>query len=202
VSRAALCAVAATVVVLAASCDEGGPSGAGGRDAEGSAMSSVPLRPGEAPRGLRLDPEGTGPVGSLGEILPPRTRFPNLRPVPARIKEAFRDGFERAFVDPDGEGAATSSAVRFADPLSAAVFLTYLRELPVGGNASAAEDVPVAGLGEEGYGWHVEVPESESSGFGWRSGDLVLTLSLAGSLGEAGPETALELAERIDGRLG
>ena len=190
------------VVVLGVSCDGGGPSRGGGSDHEGSALSSVPLRSGEAPQGLRLDPGGTGPIGVLREILPPRARFPNLRPVPDRIREAFRDGFERAFADPSGDRAATSSAVRFADPLSAAAFLAYLHELPVGGNATAAEDVDAAGLGEEGYGWNIEVPESESSGFGWRSGDLVLTLSLAGPIGDAGPEAALELAERIDGRLG
>jgi hypothetical protein len=193
--------VVAVVLVLGPSCDSGGPSADGERDGGASALSSVPLRAAEAPRGLELDPAGTGPIDSLRQILPPRSHFPNLQPVPDRVRDAFRDGFERAFTDPKGEGAVTSSAVRFADPVSAASFLSYLRGLPVGGNAAAVEDVRAEGLGEEGYGWHLEVPESESSGYGWRAGDLVLTLSLAGPIGRAGQDAALALAARIDGRL-
>jgi hypothetical protein len=193
--------VAAAVLLLGPSCDGGGPSRDEAGDEGASALSSAPLRAAEAPRGLELDPAGTGPIESLRQILPPRSRFPNLQPVPDRVREAFRDGFERAFTEPRGEGAVTSSAVRFADPVSAASFLSYLGGLPVGGNAAVVEDVPAEGLGEEGYGWHLEVPESESSGFGWRAGDLVLTLSLAGPIGQAGPDAALALAERVDGRL-
>lgn len=199
-TRAALFAAVAALV-LASGCDAGGPRGGGQGESGAPALAPVPLRADEAPDGLELDPDGTGPIDSLRQILPPRSRFPDLQPVPERIRDAFREGFERAFADPGGKRTATSSAVRFADPLSAAAFLTYLRSLPVGGNAASAEDVPATGLGEEGYGWHVEVPESESSGFGWRTGDLVLTLSLAGPIGQAGTDAALALAERIDVRL-
>jgi hypothetical protein len=190
------------LLFLGAACDgDGGANGDPGAE-RGSALAAAPLRTGEAPEGLEIDPRATGPIASLRQILPPRKRFPNVPPLPDRLREAFRDGFERGFAASGGGSSVTSSAVRFADPGSAAAFLAYLHLLPVGGNAAEAEDVPADGLGEEGYGWHLEVPGSESAGFGWRAGDLVLTVTLSGPIGEAGPDAALEVAQRVDDRLG
>jgi hypothetical protein len=84
---------------------------------------------------------------------------------------------------------------------AASELVAYLRLLPVGGHAATPQEVPATGLGEEGYGWHLLVPENESSGYVWRSGDLVASVTLSGPVGRAGPEAALPLAERVDGRL-
>jgi len=189
------------VFALASACDDGDGGPAPARDEQaGSGLASAPLRAPEIPDGLEPAPEGTGPIGSIREVLPPRRRFPNLPPLPEELREAFRDGYRRAFASP--EVNLSSTVVRLADSIAASAFLAYLRELPVGGNAATAVEVPATGLGEEGYGWHLEVPGSESSGFTWRTGDLVATITMSGPIGEADPDAALPLAERVDGRLG
>jgi hypothetical protein len=63
------------------------------------------------------------------------------------------------------------------------------------------ELVETPGLGEEGYGWHRAAPGAETSGCSWRRDDLVLTLTLGGSAGDASPGVAIELAGTVDARL-
>lgn len=191
-------AVALAVVLLMVSCD--GPDGGPGPDegGGGSGLASVVLRHGEVPAGV--EPGSSGPIGSIREVLPPRQRLPNLPPLPDALREGFVEGFRRSYVGPDG-GAASSTVVRMADAATASALVGYLRLLPVGGQAATPEEIPATGLGEEGYGWHLLVPENESSGYVWRSGDLVASVTLSGPVGTAGPEACLPLAERVDGRL-
>jgi hypothetical protein len=191
--------LALAVVLLIVSCD--GPDGGPGPDegGGGSGLGSVVLRQGEVPAELEAGPGG--PIGSIRDVLPPRQRFPNLPPLPDGLREGFVEGFRRSFAGPDG-GAASSTVVRMADVTTASALVGYLRLLPVGGHAAAPEEVPATGLGEEGYGWHLLVPENESSGYVWRSGDLVASVTLSGPVGAAGTGTCLSLAERVDGRLG
>jgi hypothetical protein len=191
-------AVALAVVLLTVSCD-GPDSGPGpDEDGSGSGLASVVLRQGEVPAGV--EPGPGGPIGSIREVLPPRQRLPNLPPLPDGLREGFVEGFRRSFAGPDG-GAASSTVVRMADAATASALVGYLRLLPVGGQAANPEEVPATGLGEEGYGWHLLVPENESSGYVWRSGDLVASVTLSGPVGTAGAEACLPLAERVDGRL-
>ncbi len=192
-------AVAVALVALTVACDgpDGDPEqpvGGGG----GSGLASVVLRAGEVPDGL--EPRGEGPIPSIEGILPPRRRFPNLPPVPEGLRSGFEEGYRRSFEG--GEGGASSTVVRLADPSTAAALVAYLRLLPVGGHAADPEEVAATGLGEEGYGWRLLVPENESSGYVWRSGDLVATVTLSGPVGDAGPEASLPLAERVDARMG
>lgn len=190
------------LLVPAAACDgdPATPSAPRAGEEPPAILEGVPLRPGEAPAGLRADADGTGPVTSIRQVLPSRQRFPALPPLPEGLREDFVGGYERRFIG--GERTASSSAVRFIDATAAATFLDYVELLPVGGNAADAEAVAPSGLGEEGIGWFVRVPEAESSQFVWRVGEIVASLTLSGPVGEAGPEAALALAERVDGRLG
>jgi hypothetical protein len=191
-------ALALALVALTVACD-GPEDGSGPLENGGSALAPAALRAGELPEGLEPDPTGTGPVTSIREVFPPRRRFPNLPPIPEGLRGEFVEGYRRAFTGPDG--AASSTVVRMADPTVASALLAYLRLLPVGGHAGTPEEVPATGLGEEGYGWRLLVPRRESSGYAWRSGDLVALVTLSGPVGRAGPETSLPLAERVDERL-
>ena len=189
-------ALALALVALTVACD--GPEGGPGPSEDGrSTLAPVVLRAGEVPDGL--EPVRSGPIGSIGEVLPPRRRFPNLPPLPEGLREAFVEGYRRSFAG--GDGAASSTVVRMSDPTTASALVAYLRLLPVGGHAATPTEVPATGLGEEGYGWHLLVPQNESSGYVWRSGDLVTSVTLSGPVGRAGPEASLPLAERVDGRL-
>jgi hypothetical protein len=194
VSRALVLAL----VVLTVGCD--GPDGGPGppEGGGGSALAPVTLRVGEVPNGF--EQTGAGPIVSIQGVLPPRRRFPNLPQLPEGLRDGFVEGYRRSFTGENG--AASSTAVRMADPTAASALVAYLRLLPVGGHAATPEEVPATGLGEEGYGWHLLVPENESSGYVWRSGDLVATVTLSGPVGGAGPEASLPLAERVDARLG
>jgi hypothetical protein len=191
-------AVALALVALTVSCD-GPDGGAGPSDDGGSTLAPVVLRAGEVPGGLEPDPTGTGPIASIRGVLPPRRRFPNLPALPDGLREAFVEGYRRSFAGPGG--AASSTVVRMADPAVASALVAYLRLLPVGGQAGTPEEVPATGLGEEGYGWRLLVPRRESSGYVWRSGDLVAAVTLSGPVGRAAPEASLALAERVDERL-
>ena len=189
-------ALALVLVALTVACD--GPDGGPGPSENGdSTLAPVVLRAGEVPEGL--EPEQAGPIGSIRGVLPPRRRFPNLPPLPDGLREGFVEGYRRAFAGPDG--SASSTVVRLADSTVASALVGYLRLLPVGGHAATPEEVAAAGLGEEGYGWRLLVPRGESSGYVWRSGDLVAAVTLSGPVGRAGPETSLPLAERVDERL-
>ncbi|MGH2675298.1 MAG: hypothetical protein ACRDKA_12355 [Actinomycetota bacterium] len=191
--------IAALVLLVTSACD--GESGelTPPDEPNGSGAASLPLRSGEVPGGLEPDPSGTGPIRSIRDVLPPPRRLPNVPPLPDGLRGAFVEGYRRAFAGP--EATASSTVVRLEDAQAAAEFLAYVRLLPVGGNAATVEELPATGLGEEGYGWHLRVPESESSGFAWRAGDTVATLTFSGPVGRAGPEVSLPLAERVDGRL-
>jgi hypothetical protein len=191
-------AVALAVVLLTVSCD--GPDGGPGPDegGGGSGLASVVLRQGEVPPGL--EPGPSGPIRSIRDVLPPRQRLPNLPPPPDGLREGFVEGFRRSFAGPGG-GAASCTVIRMADATIASALVGYLELLPVGGQAATPEEIPATGLGEEGYGWHLLVPEHESSGYVWRSGDLVASVTLSGPVGTAGAEASLPLAERVDGRL-
>ena len=192
-------ALAVAVVALTAGCDgsdrvaEPPEQDVGGQ----AGLSPLVLRAGEVPDGL--EPAGQGPIASIQGVLPPRERLPNLPPLPEGIRGGFVGGYRRSFVGE--EGTASSTVVRMVDGAAASDLVVYLRSLPVGGHAATPTEVPATGLGEEGYGWHLLVPENESSGYAWRSGDLVASVTLSGPVGRAGPETALPLAERVDGRL-
>ena len=191
-------ALALALVVLAVACDgpDGGEAPGDPNDA-GSALPSVVLGEDEISEGL--EPAGEGPIASIQGVLPPRQRFPNLPPLPEGLQRRFQEGYRRAFAG--GGRTASSTVVGMSNAAAASELVAYLRLLPVGGHAATPQEVPATGLGEEGYGWHLLVPENESSGYVWRSGDLVASVTLSGPVGRAGPEAALPLAERVDGRL-
>jgi hypothetical protein len=190
--------LAIALVAVTVACD-GPDGGSGPSDDGGSALAPAVLRAGEVPEGLEPDPTGTGPIASIRDVLPPRRRFPNLPPLPDGLAEGFVEGYRRSFAGPDG--TASSTVVRMADPTVASALFAYLQLLPVGGHAGTPEEVPATGLGEEGYGWRLLVPRRESSGYVWRSGDLVAAVTLSGPVGRAAPEASLSLAERVDERL-
>jgi hypothetical protein len=175
------------------------------REEAASILEDVPLREDEAPDGLEPSDRGTGPIESLREVLPPRSLFPNLPPIPVALARAFDGGFEVVYVRAggrEGPASAASSAIRFADEGEASGFLSYFREVQVGaGRGPERTEFPVTGLGDEGFGWHQEEPLAESSTVVWRSGSLILTVTLSGPTGAATPERALSLARRMDARL-
>jgi hypothetical protein len=169
-------------------------------------LEGIPLQEEEVPEGLEPSEGGTGPIGSLREVLPPRSALPNRPPLPVQLSESFRGGFGTVYArGEEGDGApasASSSAIRFSDPGTASSFLAYLRQVQVGaGRGPARVDVPVSDLGDEGFGWHLEEPLGESSTIVWRTGDLVLTVSLGGPIETATPERALGLARTVDRRM-
>jgi hypothetical protein len=195
-------------VLFLPGCDGGGGPGDNPQPA-GSALAGVPLRPDEVPGGLRLQEEGSGPVESLREVLPPREAVPNRQPLPGGMSQAFRDGYRTVFAGADGPGtssvqgltSAASTAVRFADGSAAGRFLEYLREVQTGaGQTARREDLPAPGLGEVGFGWRHEVPFAESFGYVWRSGDVVLSVTVGGGVGATDSTEVLELAELVDAR--
>ena len=165
----------------------------------GHELEDVPLRPNEAPEGLRERERGTGPVNGLREVLPPRRTAPGLPPVPPDLRRTFRAGYQRLFAG--GGGSATSSALQFVDAASAARFFQLLSDVH---DVTVADEglLPAAGLGEESYAWEHVVPGAQSAGAAWRRGDMVITVSLSGRVGEITVEVVLALARRVDGRLG
>jgi len=199
-------ALALSLTVALAACggpDE--PSGGG----PGADLADVPLRPAEAPGDLEPDEEAGGPIDSLREVLPPRSAAPQLPPLPMDVRQGFLGGFETLYRGSPEQGPtrAASSALRFADPETAARFLEYLREVQTGETTvgSSRQDIELLeapNLGDEGYGWHRATPGGETSGCSWHRGDLVLTLTMAGPVGRAAAATALELARTVDSRLG
>ena len=192
---------ALTLVLIAAAvaCDgpDGGSPNPPDQGGDGSALASVALGEDEVPEGL--EPAEQGPISSIQGVLPPRRRDPNLPPLPEGVRGSFAGGYRRSFVGEDR--SASSTVVRMTDASAASDLLTYLELLPVGGHAADPADVQATGLGEEGFGWHLLVPESESSGFVWRSGALVASVTLSGPIGAAGPNASLPLAGRVDRRL-
>ena len=194
------------VIALFSAC--GGPEQATPterREEAASALEDAPLREDEAPDGLEPTDGGTGPIESLREILPPRSQLPNLTPIPVALARAFEGGFEVAYDRAGGEegpASAASTAIRFADGGAASGFMSYFREVQVGaGREPERAEFPVTGVGDEGFSWHQEEPLAESSTVTWRSGSLVLTVTLSGPTGAATPDRTLSLARRMDARL-
>jgi hypothetical protein len=203
VTRVAL----ALVVLLAVGGCDGQEAGRGARAEDvGSELEDVPLREDEAPEGLEASEEGTGPISSIREVLPSRTSIPNLPPIPPTIRQGFEGGFEVLYLRAEGQigpSSVSSSAVRFGGEDAARAFLTYLREVQVGaGRGQERVEVTVSGLGDGAFGWHLEEPLAESSTVAWRTGDLVLTVTVAGRIGVADPERAVALARTVGGRVG
>jgi hypothetical protein len=203
VRRAVVLAVAA---VLLSGCGGDREAGSDDRVEEAaSELEDVPLREDEAPDALEPSEEGTGPIASLRGVLPPRSAFPNLPPIPGSIRRAFEGGYQVLYVRAEGgpgPASAASSVIRFGSSDRAGAFLAYLREVQVGaGRGPERVEVSVSDLGEEAFGWHLEEPFGESSTVVWTSGDLVLTVALGGRAGSAAPERAAALARTIDRRL-
>lgn len=186
-------------------------SACGGSDGEepqeaASELADLALQPEEAPDGLELDEEASGPRAFFRDVLPPESDSPHLPLIPKPVRRALRGGYDARYVG-TGQGGPTSlasSVFRFADAENAAAFLDYLREVQSARSTrqvGSIELLEAPGLGEEGYCWHRVVPGAETSGCSWRRGDLVLTLTLAGPLGQAAPDSTTELAGTVDGRL-
>jgi hypothetical protein len=198
---------AASALVLASACgSDQGPSRAERREETGSDLETVPLQDDEVPQGLERSETGTGPVGSLREFVPPRSALPNRPPLPPVLAAAFRGGFQIVYLRAEGttEGPASvsSAAIRFSGREPASTFLGYFREVQVGaGRGPERTEVPVSDLGDEGFGWHLEEPFGESSTVVWRSGDLVLTVSVGGATGTADPARSAGLARIVERRV-
>jgi hypothetical protein len=196
----------AALVVLFSACGGGEQSTPTERREEAaSAMEDVPLRDEEAPDGLEPSERGTGPIESLREVLPPRSLFPNLPPTPVALTRAFEGGFEVVYVragGQEGPASAASSAIRFVDEGTASQFVSYFQEVQVGAGRGPERAVAsISGLGDQGFGWHQEEPLAESSTVVWRSGRLVLTVTLSGPIGSSTLDRAQSLARRMDGRI-
>jgi hypothetical protein len=112
----------------------------------------------------------------------------------------FEAGYQRVFVAEDaGPQSAASSALRFSGTTPAESFLDFFRTIH---EATSVDPLLGAdGLGEEAYGWTRQVPGSETTGFVWRRGDLVLTLTVSARVGDAAPERVLSVARSVDQRL-
>jgi hypothetical protein len=203
--RAALAAL-----LLLSGCDGGEEATEGGPPPERvAALAGVPLRPEEVPQGLRPEEDRSGPIRSLREVLPSREAVPNRPPVPGGLTGAFRDGYQAVYTadsgglgsPPQGITSAASTAVRFTYGSAAGRFLEYLREVQTGaGQTAEREELPAEGLGEAGFGWRHKVPFAESFGYVWRSGDVVISLTMDGAVGATDAEEVLALAARIDAR--
>jgi hypothetical protein len=185
-------------------CDDGSASSVERREETASDLADLPLREEEVPEGLVASEEGTGPVASIREVLPPRSALPNETPLPRPISRAFQGGYEVLYLGedgPSGPASAASSVIRFTGEDPASGFVAYLREVEVGaGRGMERVEFPAA-VGDQAFGWHLEVPFGESSTVVWRRADLVLTVALGGGIGSAEPERALALARRVDLRL-
>jgi hypothetical protein len=176
------------------------------REEAGSELEAVPLQEDEVPQNLERDDRGTGPMSTLRDVLPPRSALPNRPPLPQTLSDAFRGGYQtvylRADQSTDGPASVASTAIRFAESDAASAFLAYLREVQVGaGRGPERTEVPVSGIGDEAFGWHLEEPFGESSTVVWRSGDLLLTVAVGGSTGTADPARAAGLARAVDRRV-
>jgi hypothetical protein len=198
--------LALAVVIVAGACDGGEADRRATAEEIGSELEDAPLREDEAPDGLEPSERGTGPITSIREVLPPRTSLPNLPPIPPVIREGFDGGYQVVYLRAEGESgpaSAASSALRFGGEDSARAFLAYFREVQVGaGRGQEREEITVAGVGDGAFGWHLEEPLAESSTVAWRSGDLVLTVTVSGRIGSADPERAVTLARTVERRLG
>lgn len=192
------------VAGLLSGCGDGEGTPQAQREETASELEDVPLREDEVPEGLEAEEQATGPVDSLREVLPPRLLLPNRPPLPARLSDAFRGGFETVYGRAGGGGpaSAASSVVRFQDASTAGSFLAFFQEVQVSaGRDIGREDVPISDLGDRAFGWHLTEPQAESSTLVWQRGDLVLTVTMAGPIGTAGVDRTLALARQVDGRL-
>ena len=196
----------ATVVVAAASC---GGSSESPAEEEGNELARLTLQSEDVPDGMELDEDSTGPMGSVREVLPPATDVPHLPRLAKEARRSFIAGYDAVYRAETQEAPAevSSSVVRFGDATSAGAFLDYLQEvqtseITVGSSRAQIEEVAAPSLGEEGYAFHRSTPGGETSGCSWRLGELVFTLTLSGSLGEASVERALELGRLVDGQAG
>lgn len=191
----------AVALLLPVSC--GGPDPAPSQQ-EAESLADLTLLPDEAPAPLEPDEEATGPIGSLRQVLPPRSDAPQLPALAKAVRRAFLGGYDAVYAGTEEEGPAslTSTVLRFSESAHASAFLAYLRDVKSEAvTVGSSELLEAPGLGEEGYGWHGQAPGGETSGCVWRRGELVLTLTLGGPLGRAPAERAFELARGLDARL-
>jgi hypothetical protein len=171
---------------------------------EAESLAGLTLRPDAVPDALEPDEEATGPIGSLRDVLPPRSDAPQLPPLAKSVRRAFLSGYDAVYAgtEEDGPTSLTSSVLRFSEATHASAFLTYLRDVQSEAvMVGSSELLEAPGLGEEGYGWHGQAPGGETSGSVWRRGELVFTLTLGGGLGDVPAERALELARDLDASL-
>jgi hypothetical protein len=195
----ARCLAAALVLLVSCGGSDRAPS-----EQEAESLADLTLLPDEAPPGLEPDEEATGPIGSLRDVLPPRSDAPQLPPLAKAVRRAFLGGYDAVYAGTEEEGAAslTSTVLRFSESEHASAFLTYLRDVQSEAvTVGSSELLEAPGLGEEGYRWHGQAPGGETSGCVWRRGELVLTLTLGGPLGRAPADRAFELARGLDARL-
>jgi hypothetical protein len=206
VKRSALVALAFALMVAPACDSEETASPTERREQTGSDLEAVPLQEDEVPQGLERSEAGTGPVGTLREFIPPRSALPNRAPLPPALATAFRGGFEIVYLRGEGvtggPASVASGAIRFSGQEPASTFVEYFREVQVeAGRGPERTEVTVSGLGDEAFGWHLEEPFGESSAVVWRSGGLVLTVSVGGATGTADPGRASGLARIVDRRV-
>ncbi len=191
----------AVLAVIASGClgEGGGPPAT--IEERGDELEDVPLRADEAPPGLQEDQRGSGPVEGLRDVLPPRRTAPGLPEVPRSLIHDFEAGYQRLFVaEGGGPQSGASSALQFADSAAAAAFLELLKT-----THDATTEEPLlesVALGEEAYGWTRQIPGAQTTGFVWRRGDLVLTVTVSARVGDGGPDRVLPVARRVDQRLG
>jgi hypothetical protein len=195
----------ATLLLTAVSCG-GSPDPT---EERGSELADLTLRDHDAPAGMELDEDSSGPMGSVRDVLPPATDVPHLPRLAKEARRSFEAGYDAVYRAETQEAPAevSSSVVRFGDATSAGAFLDYLHEVQtsevtVGSSRAQIEEVAAPSMGEEGYAFHRSTPGGETSGCSWRRGELVFTLTLTGSLGEASAERALELGRLVDERAG
>jgi hypothetical protein len=213
--------LAVALVVLVACGGDDGPA-AGEADAEEHPLAGVTLQPEDVPADLEADPQETGPAPGIRALLPRRRQFPSLPPLPDGLAAGFGDGYRAGYAvsgqlgavpPPPQEGQvtfATSTVARMDEPETAADLFDYLMSLHLGVEAPLPRDeVPAAGLGDERYGWHKgvdisgpEVRGTESFGYVWRRGEMVLTVTLGGAPGAVSSEAARDLAGAVDARAG
>lgn len=187
-------------LLMAASC---GGSSETPTEEQGSELSRLALQPDEVPDGLELDEDASGAMESLRDVLPPQADAPQLPPLAKEVRRAFLAGYDALYRDEQGETEVTSSVIRFADAGSATAFLSYLRDVQAEAiTAGSSEVIETPGLGDEGYGFHRSAPGAETSGCSWRRADLVFTITLSSTLGQAPAERALDLARLLDERAG
>lgn len=163
-------------------------------------LAALVLRRSEAPGGTRYMPQMSGP-GALAR------QGASSRTIAELERFGFRSDYARQFYGTNphaGIRGITSSVAEFRNPDGASKALHFLRNI-LREQHPEVGPVPVAGLGEEAWGYggrffREAPPTFTAFYYAWRSRDLVLSVAIAGSKRVVTQRTARLLADKVANR--